>query len=431
VLILDSERKSLMADLITKPKGTYDVLPSESYRWQYLESVLREAASDFGYKEIRFPTFEYTELFIRGVGDTTDVVQKEMFTFTDRGGRSITLRPEGTASVVRSFLENSLYGAGLPVKCFYIAPNFRGEQPQAGRYREFYQFGVEYLGSPCPSADAEVISLYATILDRLGVRNTQLTINSIGCPECRPKFHAALRAFFESRQAELCPTCLDRLSRNPLRILDCKSPICQKIAEGAPSCLDHLCPDCHEHIEKTKEMLTAMGIAFIVNPGIVRGLDYYTRTVFEFISTDLGAQSTICGGGRYDGLIETLGGQPTPGLGFASGLERLLMVMDAQGIEISKPEGCRIFLAALGEAAEVPVQKLVYELRKLGVRAERDTTGRGLKAQMKYADRLGAVYSMVIGDNELTAGKSNIKNMSTGGVIECTLTAEDIKNAVM
>jgi len=420
-----------MAELITKPKGTNDVLPSESYRWQYLESVLRKAASDFGYKEIRFPTFEYTELFVRGVGDTTDVVQKEMFTFTDRGGRSITLRPEGTASVVRSFLENSLYGAGLPVKCFYIAPNFRGEQPQAGRYREFYQFGVEYLGSPCPSADAEVISLYSAILERLGIKNIQLSINSIGCPKCRPKFHAALKAYFESRKDKLCPTCLGRLEKNPLRILDCKSPVCKEIAAAAPSCIEHLCEECSDHFEKTKEMLTAMGIDFTVNPGIVRGLDYYTRTVFEFISTDLGAQSTVCGGGRYDGLIETLGGQPTPGLGFASGLERLLMVMDAQGIEIPKPEGCRIFLAALGDAAEVPVQKLVYELRKLGVKAERDTTGRGLKAQMKYADRLGAAYSAVIGDNELNEGKTKIKNMATGSVIECPLTAEDIKNAVM
>ena len=420
-----------MADIILKPKGTNDVLPSDSYRWQYIEGVLRKAASDFGYSEIRFPTFEHTELFVRGVGDTTDVVQKEMFTFTDRGGRSITLRPEGTASVVRSYLENSLYGAGLPVKCFYIAPNFRGEQPQAGRYREFYQFGVEYLGSPCPSADAEVIALYAAILDRLGIKGTQLSINSIGCPECRPKFHAALRAYFESRRDELCRTCLDRLDKNPMRILDCKSPVCKEIAGDSPSCLDYLCSDCLEHFEKTKEMLGAMGIDFTIDPEIVRGLDYYTRTVFEFVSTDIGAQSAICGGGRYDGLIETLGGQPTPGLGFASGLERMMMVMDAQGIEFPKPEGCRIFLAALGGAAEVPVQKLVYDLRKLGVKAERDTTGRGLKAQMKYADRLGAAYSSVIGDNELSEGRARIKDMSTGSVFECLLTAEDIRNAVI
>jgi len=420
-----------MADLIMRPKGTNDILPSDSYRWQYIESVLRKAAADFGYSEIRFPAFEYTELFIRGVGDTTDVVQKEMFTFTDRGGRSITLRPEGTASVVRSYLENSLYGAGLPVKCYYITPNFRGEQPQAGRYREFYQFGVEYLGSPCPSADAEVVGLYVNVLERLGIKNISLSINSIGCPECRPKFHAALKAYFESRKSDLCPTCLDRLDKNPMRILDCKSPVCKEIAEGSPSCIDYLCNDCLGHFEKTKTMLEAMGIDYTVNPRIVRGLDYYTRTVFEFISEDLGAQSTVCGGGRYDGLIEILGGQPTPGLGFASGLERLMLIMDAQGIEIPKPEGCRIFLASLGDAAEVPVQKLVYELRKLGVRAERDTTGRGLKAQMKYADRLHAAYSAVIGDNELDAGKAKIKDMSTGNVFECLLTADDIRNAVI
>ena len=420
-----------MADLILKPKGTNDILPNDSYRWHFIESVLRKTAADFGYREIRFPTIEYTELFVRGVGDTTDVVQKEMFTFSDRGGRSITLRPEGTASVVRSFLENSLYGAGLPVKCFYIAPNFRGEQPQAGRYREFYQFGVEYLGSPLPSADAEVIGIYAVILERLGIKNIKLNINSIGCPKCRPDFHAELKAYFKAREVELCETCLGRMDKNPMRILDCKSPDCKKIAEDSPIGLDFLCDECKEHFEKTKTMLEAMGISYNIDPKIVRGLDYYTRTVFEFISTDLGAQSTVCGGGRYDGLVETLGGQPTPGMGFASGLERLLMIMDAQGIIIPEPEGCRIFIAALGEGAEMPVQKLVHDLRKLGVRAERDTIGRGLKAQMKYADKLGAAYSMVVGDNELNEGKAKIKDMSTGGHFECMLTADDIINAII
>ncbi len=420
-----------MSDLIIKPKGTNDVLPGESYRWHHIENVLRKTAADFGYREIRFPTFEYTELFVRGVGDTTDVVQKEMFTFSDRGGRSITLRPEGTASVVRSFLENSLYGAGLPVKSYYIAPNFRGEQPQAGRYREFYQFGVEYIGSPSPTADAEVMGIYTAILERLGIKNIKLNINSIGCPKCRPNFHAALKAYFESKKSELCGTCLDRMDKNPMRILDCKSPVCKKIAADSPVGLDFLCDECREHFEKTKAMLDTMGINYSIDPKIVRGLDYYTKTVFEFISSDLGAQSTVCGGGRYDGLVETLGGQPTPGLGFASGLERLLMIMDAQGIVIPEPEGCRIFIAALGEKADMPVQKLVHDLRKKGVQAERDTTGRGLKAQMKYADKLGAAYSMVIGDNELEEGKSKIKDMSTGGHFECLLTAEDIKNAIM
>jgi histidyl-tRNA synthetase len=420
-----------LSDLILKPKGTNDILPSESYRWQYIESVLRKAAADFGYQEIRFPTFEYTELFVRGVGDTTDVVQKEMFTFTDRGGRSVTLRPEGTASAVRSFLENSLYGAGLPVKLFYIVPNFRGEQPQAGRYREFHQFGVEYLGSAGAAADAEVIGIYSDLLDRLRIKNIRLEINSIGCPKCRPAFHGALKAYFESKKDKLCDSCITRMEKNPLRILDCKSPACSEIAADAPVGLDYLCDECLNHFEETKALLDSMNVVFEVNPKIVRGLDYYTRTVFEFISKDLGAQSTVCGGGRYDGLIETLGGQPTPGLGFATGLERLLMVMEAQGIEIPKPEGCRIFIASLGSAADKPVQELVHSLRKLGVRAERDTTGRGLKAQMKYADRLGSAFSVVIGDNELECGKANIKDMSTGSQFECLLTADDIRNAVI
>ncbi len=420
-----------MSELISKPKGTNDILPSESYRWQYLESVLRKAAADFGYQEIRFPTFEYTELFVRGVGDTTDVVQKEMFTFTDRGGRSVTLRPEGTASVVRSYLENSLYGAGLPVKLYYNVPNFRGEQPQAGRYREFRQFGVEYLGSAGAAADAEVIGIYSDILDRLGIKNIKLEINSIGCPKCRHSFHNALKSYFESKKDRLCDSCLTRMEKNPLRILDCKSPVCSEIAAGAPIGLDYLCDDCNAHFDETKALLGAMGIEFVINPKIVRGLDYYTRTVFEFVSSDLGAQSTVCGGGRYDGLIETLGGQPTPGLGFATGLERLLMVMDAQGIKIPKPEGCRIFIASLGSGADIKAQSLVHSLRKLGVSAERDTMGRSLKAQMKYADRLGAAFCVVIGDNELEAGKADIRDMSTGSRFECLLTAEDIKNAVI
>lgn len=411
---------------ISRPKGTNDLLPGESYKWRYVENILREAADDFGYDEIRFPTFEYTELFVRGVGETTDVVQKEMFTFTDRGGRSITLRPEGTASVVRSFLENSLYAAGLPVKCRYIAPNFRGEAPQAGRYREFYQFGAEYLGTDSPAADAEIISLMVTILNRLGIKNISLEINSIGCPECRVHFHAALKDYFKAYEKDLCDTCKDRLNKNPMRILDCKNPDCQKISENVPVGLDFLCGPCNEHFEALKSALTEMDIAFAVNPKIVRGLDYYTRTVFEFVSSDLGAQSTVCGGGRYDGLVEALGGSPTPAIGFAMGLERLLMVMEAQGIEIPKSERLKVFIATLGDKAEMPVQRLVYGLRKMGISAERDTTGRGLKAQMKYANRLNAKYSMVVGDGELESRKVKVKNMDTGEEAECLLDIEEI-----
>ncbi len=415
---------------ITRPKGTNDILPSEVYRWQYIEGLLRKTAEAFGFREIRFPTFEHTELFVRGVGDTTDVVQKEMFTFTDRGGRSITLRPEGTASTVRSFLENSLYGPGLPVKCYYIAPNFRGEQPQAGRYREFYQFGVECFGAAGPEADAEIISLPVEIFRRLGVKNIRLELNSIGCPNCRPQYHKALKDYFHARESELCDTCKDRLEKNPLRILDCKNPSCQAVAKDAPVGLDYLCDECREHFEKTKALLDQMGIAYTVNPRIVRGLDYYTRTVFEFVSGDLGAQSTVCGGGRYDGLVSALGGPSTPGLGFACGLERLLLILEAQGIQLPKPKGTDVFVGALGDAADGPVQCLVYRLRQLGVAAERDIAGRGLKAQMKCADRIGARYSLVVGDTELESQRVELKNMDTGEKQIIDLAADAICKAV-
>ena len=411
---------------ITAPRGTKDVVPSESYKWQYVENIARKTAADFGYKEIRFPTFENTELFLRGVGDTTDVVQKEMYTFEDKGGRSITLRPEGTASVVRSFLENSIGAAGLPVKVFYIAPNFRYEKPQAGRLREHHQFGIECFGAGGPQADAEVIGLASTYLSRLGIKHLSLEINSIGCPKCRPNFHKALKEYFYKHTDELCSTCNERLERNPLRILDCKSPICQKIAEGAPVGLDYLCDECRDHMENLKSYLDAMGIEYTVNPRIVRGLDYYTRTVFEFVSTQIGAQGTVCGGGRYDGLVSTLGGQPTPGLGFGSGIERAMLVMEAEGVEIPVPTQCDVFLAALGEKADRPVSALVQQLRAMGLRAERDLMGRGLKAQMKYADKIGALYTIVIGDNEIDGGKANIKDMSDSGQSEISLTAKEI-----
>ncbi|MBQ4370659.1 MAG: histidine--tRNA ligase, partial [Oscillospiraceae bacterium] len=304
-----------MALLTTAPRGTKDVIPSESYKWHYVENIARKTAEDFGFSEIRFPAFEHTELFLRGIGGTTDVVQKEMYTFEDKGGRSISLRPEGTASVVRSCLENSVFAGGLPVKAYYICPNFRYEKPQAGRLREHHQFGVECFGSAEPSADAEVIALAKIYLERLGLRNLSLEINSIGCPECRPAYHAALREYFSAREDELCETCRGRLERNPMRILDCKSEICKSIAAGAPVMLDYLCDDCRAHFERLKGYLDGMDIKYTVNPQIVRGLDYYTRTVFEFVSTQVGSQGTVCGGGRYDGLVSELGGQAIPGLG--------------------------------------------------------------------------------------------------------------------
>lgn len=415
-----------MALLTGAPRGTKDVVPAQVYKWQYLEETLRRCARDFGFTETRFPTFEHTELFLRGVGDTTDVVQKEMYTFQDKGGRSITLRPEGTASVVRSVLENSLYAAGLPLKVWYMAPNFRYEKPQAGRLREHHQFGVESLGASDASADAEVIGLADTFLYRLGIRSVGLRINSIGCPKCRPGYHEALRAYFQAHEEKLCPTCHERLERNPLRVLDCKDEDCRSVAKNAPHTTDHLCPECAAHFEKLKACLNDMGIAYSVDTRIVRGLDYYTKTVFEFVTDCIGAQGTVCGGGRYDGLVETLGGPSTPGLGFGSGLERLLMVMEASGVEIPKPEGCALFVAAIGERAQREANKLVHSLRREGVAAEQDTMGRSLKAQMKYADRIGAKWCAVLGDDELDAGTVNIKDMTAGGAEPCALSAGEI-----
>lgn len=411
---------------ISAPRGTKDVLPSEVYKWQYVESVARLVAADFGFEEIRFPTFEHTELFLRGVGDTTDVVQKEMYTFTDKGGRSITLRPEGTASVVRSFLENSLYGGGLPVKTYYIAPNFRYEKPQAGRLREHHQFGIECFGPEGPEADAEVIDLAKTYMERLGVRNVSLEINSLGCPNCRPAFQAALREHFGNREDELCGTCKERLEKNPLRILDCKSSVCQAIAKGAPVGLDYLCDECSDHFEGLKTNLDAMGIEYKVNPNIVRGLDYYTRTVFEFVSTGIGAQGTVCGGGRYDGLVSKLGGNEMPALGFGSGIERMLLVMEAEGAEIPNTKATDLFIAAIGEKAGMEAQVLLSGLRKLGISAQRDLCGKGLKAQMKYAGKIGARYSIVIGDDEITSKKVRIKDMDSGEQTECSLSISSI-----
>ncbi len=411
---------------ITAPRGTRDILPGESEKWQALEDKLRRLAHRFGFREIRFPTFEDIALFNRGVGDTTDVVQKEMYDFLDKGGRHIALRPEGTASVVRSFIENSLHTKGLPLKVFYIAPNFRYEKPQAGRLREHHQFGVEYFGSSDASADAEVISLVATMLSELGITGTELHINSCGCGECRRGYHAALREYFESRRGELCDTCNDRLERNPMRILDCKSSICKNIALDAPKISDFLCDSCRAHFEKLRRLLDDTGIAYVVDPMLVRGLDYYTNTVFEFVSSHLGAQATVCGGGRYNGLVGSLGGPDMPGLGFGCGIERLMLTLEAVGNVPKNDVVPDIFIAHMGDAAEAAAHKLVYELRTLGISAERDTTGRSLKAQMKYADKTGAKKSLVIGDDELASGRVTVKNMADGSRKECELSARAI-----
>ncbi len=410
-----------MAIITKAPRGTQDVLPSQSYRWQYIEKVVREVSRNFGFKETRFPTFEHTELFTRSVGDTTDVVQKEMYTFLDKGERSITLRPEGTACVVRSAVENNLLAEALPLKVSYVTSCFRYEKPQAGRLREFHQFGAEMFGSPAPDADAQLIALASCVFETLGVKNLTLKINSIGCPECRKNYHEALMKYFGERAGELCTTCQSRLEKNPMRILDCKSPVCSEIAKGAPKITDYLCNECREHFEGVKKRLELLNIDYVVDSSIVRGLDYYTKTVFEFVSENIGAQGTVCGGGRYDGLVKEIGGTDTPALGFAIGLERLLLLLDACGIVIAEPSPCDIYLASLGESAQIKSTALVCELRKCGIYAENDTMGRSLKAQMKYADKIGAKYSMVIGDDEITQNKAKIKNMENGETFEVEL----------
>ena len=411
-----------MAVIYRAPRGTQDILPEDSYKWQFVEELATEISSLYGFLQIRFPTFEHTELFNRSVGDTTDVVQKEMYTFSAGGSeRSITLRPEGTAGTMRAVLEHGLLNGALPLKLSYLTSCFRYEKPQAGRFREFHQFGVEMLGSESPNADAEVIGVAHEIFHTLGIKNLSLEINSIGCPACRPVYHKALKEYFEARKTELCETCLTRLDKNPMRILDCKNPSCKEIAAGAPLMIDYLCDECKEHFEAVKARLDVMGLPYTVNPNIVRGLDYYTKTVFEFVSNDLGSQSAACGGGRYDGLIEQLGGSHTPGLGFAMGLERLLMIMEAQGIEIPKPRSCELYLANIGETAGLKAFELTQQLRSEGFCVECDTMGRGLKAQMKYADKLGAKFSMVLGDNELAENKAKLKNMETGETKEVAL----------
>lgn len=408
--------------LITKAiKGTKDVLPKDVHKNQYIEATALDVASKFGYKEIRTPVFEHTELFQRGVGDTTDVVQKEMYTFDDKGGRSITLRPEGTAGAVRSFLENGLCNEALPQKVCYLISCYRYEKPQAGRLREFHQFGVECFGTASPLADAEIIALAKSIFDTLGVRDLSLEINSIGCPKCRAEYHKALKEYFASRKDELCDTCKGRLDRNPMRILDCKSPICHEIVQGAPVVIDYLCDECKEHFEKVQKYLDAQNIEYKINPQIVRGLDYYTKTVFEFVSNSIGAQGTVCGGGRYDGLVEELGGQHTASLGFAMGLERLMLLMEAQGCEFPQAEKPDLFIVALGEKATLKALEIAKDMREEGFSALLDLNQRSVRAQMKYADKLGAKFNVVIGDNEVENKIAKLKNMQTGEETEINL----------
>ena len=399
--------------MINIPKGTKDVLPQDSYKWQYVEGMAREVAELFNVKEIRTPVFEHTELFQRGVGDTTDVVTKEMYTFKDKGDRSITLKPEGTAGVARSFIENGLYNGVLPAKMYYIIPAFRYERPQAGRLREFHQFGVEIFGASNAQTDAEAISMADTLLKKLGL-NVKLYINSIGCPTCRKAYNEALKGFFAPHLEELCYDCKTRFEKNPLRLLDCKEETCKKVNKDAPSILEHLCQDCKTHFEELKSYLQIAKIDYEIDPRIVRGLDYYTRTVFEFVSTSIGAQGTVCAGGRYDGLIEQLGGNHVPAVGFAAGIERLLIVMEQTGVAIPEPKLTEIYLAGMDDECRKKAYELACELRKAGVKAEIDYMDRSIKAQFKYADKIGAKFVAVLGGNELIEGAVNLKNMENG-----------------
>lgn len=403
-----------MALITGAVKGTADLLPAESFKTRYVEAVLRRLAESYGFCEMRTPVFEHTELFKRGVGEATDVVQKEMYTFKDRGGRSITLRPEGTAGTVRAFLEHGLFNEPLPQKVYYLNACYRYEKPQAGRLREFWQFGVESFGAGAPAADAELISLANEIFRSLGVKALSLRLNSIGCPDCRAAYRKALRDYFEVNCDTLCETCRSRLEKNPLRILDCKSPVCAKLAEGAPKISDFLCGACREHFEKLQKYLNAAGIGFTVDARIVRGLDYYTGPVFEFVSDEIGAQGTVCGGGRYDGLIAEMGGRPMPACGFGLGIERLLLLLNAQGFAFPERKKCELFLVSAGEEANLAASRLAEGLRKREVAVQFDTMGRSVKAQMKYADRLGVLYTAVIGDDELKNGVVNLKRMSDG-----------------
>lgn len=406
---------------VQRPRGTQDVIPSEAHKWQTVEKVCRETAEQFGFKEIRTPTFEDTGLFIRSVGDTTDVVQKEMYTVSAKGDSTFTLKPEGTAGVIRAMLENGILNEGIPQKLFYITPCFRHEKPQAGRLREFHQFGCEMIGPASPSADADMIALAKSVIDRLGIKDVSLHLNSIGCPECRAKYHQALKDYFEMRKDELCRTCQERLDKNPMRILDCKSPVCSDIAKDAPVILDYLCEECDAHFKKLQENLDNMGIDFVIDTKIVRGLDYYTKTVFEFITNSIGSQGTVLGGGRYDGLVEELGGQPTPALGFGSGIERLLLTMENSDCEFIEKNTCDLYIASMGENAQKHAASLALALRNEGFFTEYDLIGRGLKAQMKYANKINAKFTLVLGDNELETKEAKLKQMDTGEETAVTL----------
>ena len=407
--------------LTNAPKGTKDAMPDQAYKWQYIEEKFAAICRRYGCKEIRTPIFEHTELFQRGVGDTTDIVQKEMYTFKDFGNRSITLRPEGTSPVCRALCEHKTYADPQPTKVYYNIPCCRYEKPQSGRLREFHQFGVETFGTMNMMAAAEIIAIGCDFINEMGITDVELQINSVGCPECRGKHRDALRKFLEPKYDELCPTCQERFHTNPMRILDCKSPIDQELVKDAPMMLDYLCDDCRQAFEELKANLDAFGIKYVVNPKFVRGLDYYTKTAFEFVTTKIGAQGTVCGGGRYDGLIEEIGGPSTPGVGWGMGKERILMTMEACGVEIPEPAGTDVFIAFMGDKAKAFALKLMHDLRLKGVAVQMDVMGRNFKNQFKFANRAGAAKTVIIGESELESGMLQIKDMESGEQTEVAI----------
>ncbi|AGA69922.1 histidyl-tRNA synthetase [Desulfitobacterium dichloroeliminans LMG P-21439] len=406
---------------IQRPKGTQDLLPGVVEQWQGLEEQIRKICKEYGYQEIRTPMFEATELFQRGVGETTDIVNKEMYTFLDKGDRSITLRPEGTASVCRAYVENKLYGGPQPVKLYYIGPMFRYERPQSGRFRQFHQFGVEVLGADKPMVDAEVITLVWDLYSRLGLKGLEVHVNSVGCPTCRPEHKQKLQEFLEPHKEQLCKDCQSRFEKNPLRILDCKNSSCQEITQGAPTTLDVLCEDCAGHFAELKRLLTAAEVVYKVNPRLVRGLDYYRKTAFEVLVEDIGAQSAICGGGRYDGLVQEVGGPQTPGIGFAMGMERVLAALKLSQEHQDEDKKEFLMLVALGEKAQSEGFAIISRLRKKGLPVSIDLLGRSLKAQLKAADRVQAKYAGILGEEELSKGIIILRNLRLGEQEELTL----------
>lgn len=401
--------------MLTKaPRGTKDITPKDAYKWNYVENKFREICSLFGYEEMRTPVFEHTELFKRSVGDTTDIVQKEMYTFTDKGDRQISLKPEGTAGTIRAFIESKLYADTQPTKLFYITPCFRYERPQAGRQRQFHQFGIEALGSDQPSIDAEVISLAVQFFNELGLKDLSVNINSVGCPHCREEYNKKLKEYLDAKSDVLCDTCLERKEKNPMRVIDCKNPTCKENLHDIPFMIDYLCDDCKDHFNKLQEYLREMDIKFVVDKTIVRGLDYYRKTAFEIISNDIGSQSTVCGGGRYDGLVEQLGGpKGISGIGFGLGAERLLLTLENNNIEIENPKSTDIYIATIGDAAKTKSFGLIKSLRDNHISTDIDHLGKSLKAQFKYSDKINAKYTIVIGDDELAGDSATLKNMST------------------